>query len=125
MLFKMMLEASGTEEKPIVRGFLRHLVLGFAIGVGTGAILLAFLLLTLHDMDIGMPAIWAFAMMLQCGPVGGLIGVGIYISRITDRDEDGDDDRGPGGNAPVEESGQVIIRPAAAPVTTRPRPVKA
>ena len=42
-----------------------------------GAVLLVILLLSLHNMDLRMPLIWAFAMMLQCGPVGGLIGVAL------------------------------------------------
>lgn len=118
MIFKMMLEASSEEEKPIVRGFLKHLILGFASGVAVGAILLTGMLLMLQNMDLDMPLIWAFAMMLQCGPVGGLIGVGIYLSKVTQRDSDDDDDDkpGPGGNA-SEPAGldQVVIRPDARP----------
>ena len=114
MIFKMMMDASGEDEKPVVRGFLKHLVLGFAGGVAVGSILLGGMLLSLQDMDLDMPLLWIFAMMLQCGPVGGLIGVGIYLSRVTQRDfdEDDDDKPGPGGNAPEEvEFDQVVIRP--------------
>ena len=125
MLFKMMLDASGKEEKPIVRGLLKHLILGFAAGVAVGALLLVILLLSLHNMDLHMPLIWAFAMMLQCGPVGGLIGVGVYVSRITDRGKDDDDDRGPGGNARAEDTSQIVIRPASTPANAGARPVKA
>ena len=114
MIFKMMMDASGEDEKPVVRGFLKHLVLGFAGGVAVGSILLGGMLLSLQNMDLDMPLLWIFAMMLQCGPVGGLIGVGIYLSRVTqpDSDEDVDDKPSPGGNAPEEvEFDQVVIRP--------------
>lgn len=40
MIFKMMMDASGEDEKPVVRGYLKHLVLGFAGGVAVGSILL-------------------------------------------------------------------------------------
>jgi len=92
MIFKMMMDASGEDEKPVVRGFLKHLVLGFAGGVAVGSILLGGMLLSLQNMDLDMPLLWIFAMMLQCGPVGGLIGVGIYLSRVTQRDSDEDVD---------------------------------
>ena len=35
MIFKMMMDASSEDEKPVVRGFLKHLILGFAGGVTT------------------------------------------------------------------------------------------
>jgi hypothetical protein len=127
MIFKMMMDASGEDEKPVVRGFLKYLILGFAGGVSVGSVLLAGMLLSLKNMDLDMPLLWIFAMMLQCGPVGGLVGVGIYLSKVTQRDSDGDDDdrSGPGGNAPEEaDSGQVVVRPNTASVRSL-RPSKA
>ena len=38
MLFKMILDNSGDEERPIVRGFLKHLIAGFAAGLMVGAV---------------------------------------------------------------------------------------
>ena len=114
MIFKMMMEASGDDEKPVVRGFLKHLILGFAGGVAVGSVMLAIMLLSLQKMDLDMPLLWIFAMMLQCGPVGGLIGVGIYMSKVTQRDshKDDDDESGPGGNAPEEaKPDQLAVRP--------------
>lgn len=118
MIFKMMMEASSEDEKPVVRGFLKHLILGFAGGVAVGSILLGGMLLSLQNMDLDMPLLWIFAMMLQCGPVGGLIGVGVYLSKVTTRDSDKDDDdeAGPGGNAPEEAKPEQIMRPKARPV---------
>ena len=113
MLFKMMMDASSHEEKPVVRGFLKHLIFGFSVGVAVGTIMLMCLLLSLKNMDLGMPWIWALAMILQCGPIGGLIGIGVYVSRITTRDEDDEDDQGgPGGNAAEETADQIVVRPA-------------
>ena len=119
MIFKMMMDASSEDEKPVVRGFLKHLILGFAGGVAVGSVLLGGMLLSLQNMDLDMPLLWIFAMMLQCGPVGGLIGVGVYLSKVTTRDSDKDDDdeAGPGGNAPEEaKPEQIIVRPKVRPV---------
>ncbi|MEQ3649389.1 hypothetical protein [Hyphomonas sp.] len=119
MIFKMMMEASSEDEKPVVRGFLKHLILGFAGGVAVGSVLLGGMLLSLQNMDLDMPLLWILAMMLQCGPVGGLIGVGVYLSKVTTRDSDKDDDDqpGPGGNAAEEAKlDQIIVRPKAWPV---------
>lgn len=127
MVFKMIMDASSEEEKPVVRGFLKHLVLGFAGGVAVGSIMLAILLLSLQGMDLDMPLLWIFAMMLQCGPVGGLIGIGVYLSRVTERDSDKDDDDepGPGGNATEPASREQIVVRADAGVAGRLKPSKA
>lgn len=118
MIFKMIMDASSEEEKPVVRGFLKHLILGFAVGVAVGSALFILLLMSLQGMDLDMPLLWIFAMMLQCGPVGGLVGIGIYLSKVTERDsdKDDDDDSGPGGNAaePIQ-SEQIVVRPGAQP----------
>ncbi|WP_291076752.1 hypothetical protein [Hyphomonas sp.] len=127
MVFKMIMDASSEEEKPVVRGFLKHLVLGFAGGVAVGSIMLAILLLSLQGMDLDMPLLWIFAMMLQCGPVGGLIGIGVYLSRVTERDSDKDDDdeSGPGGNATEPASHEQIVVRADTGLVGRLKPSKA
>ncbi|KJS38525.1 MAG: hypothetical protein VR74_05445 [Hyphomonas sp. BRH_c22] len=119
MLFKMILDGSGEEERPIVRGLLKHLIIGFGCGLLVGAVGLFLVLQALGNMRLDMPIIFVAAMMLQFGPVGGLVGVGIYLSRITDRsrgDED-DNDEGPGGRKVHVETPAA---PRAAPVTLRP-----
>ena len=120
MLFKMSLDGSGEEERPIVRGLLKHLIIGFGCGLLVGAVGLFLVLQALGNMRLDMPIIFVAAMMLQFGPVGGLVGVGIYLSRITDRsrgDED-DNDEGPGGGRKVHV--EAPAAPRAAPVTLRP-----
>ncbi|MEH6411917.1 MAG: hypothetical protein V7741_15425 [Hyphomonas sp.] len=120
MLFKMILDGSGEEERPIVRGLLKHLIIGFGCGLLVGAVGLFLVLQALGNMRLDMPIIFVAAMMLQFGPVGGLVGVGIYLSRITDRsrgDED-DNDEGPGGGRKVHV--EAPAAPRAAPVTLRP-----
>ncbi|MEQ9435927.1 hypothetical protein [Hyphomonas sp.] len=120
MLFKMILDGSGEDERPIVRGLLKHLIIGFGCGLMVGAVGLFLVLQALGNMRLDMPIIFVAAMMLQFGPVGGLVGVGIYLSRITDRsrsDEDDNDD-GPGGGRKVHVAGPAA--PRAATVTLRP-----
>lgn len=117
MLFKMLLDSSGEEERPIIRGLLRHLITGFGCGLLVGAVGLFLVLQAFGNLKLDMPIIFIAAMMLQFGPVGGLVGVGIYPSRITDRsreDED-DNDEGPGGGRTVRIKTPVASR--AAPVT--------
>jgi hypothetical protein len=120
MLFKMILDNSGEEEKPIVRGFLKHLIIGFGVGLLVGAVGLFFVLLTLSNMKLDMPIIFIAAMMLQFGPIGGLVGIGIYLSRIADRsrDDDDDNDEGPGGGKKVRV--EIPVRSRAAPVRLKP-----
>lgn len=120
MLFKMILDGSGEDERPIVRGLLKHLIIGFGCGLMVGAVGLFLVLQALGNMRLDMPIIFVAAMMLQFGPVGGLVGVGIYLSRITDRsrgDEDDNDD-GPGGGRKVHVA--TPADPRAATVTLRP-----
>ena len=38
MLFKMILDGSGEDERPIVRGLLKHLIIGFGCGLMVGAV---------------------------------------------------------------------------------------
>tara|TARA_R110000744_G_scaffold170192_1_gene288299 strand:+ start:52 stop:426 length:375 start_codon:yes stop_codon:yes gene_type:complete len=120
MLFKMILDSSGDEERPIVRGFLRHLIAGFAGGLLIGAVGLFLVVTAFGNLNLDIPILFIAAMMLQFGPIGGLVGVGIYLSRITDRsrDDDEDNDDGPGGGRKVRVDAPVKAR--AAPVRLRP-----
>ena len=120
MLFKMILDGSGEEERPIVRGLLKHLIIGFGCGLLVGAVGLVLLLQALSNMKLDMPIIFVAAMMLQFGPVGGLVGIGIYLSRITDRSHGNEDDNdgGPGGGRKVRV--EAPVAPRMAPVTLRP-----
>ena len=103
MLFKMLLDASSDEERPIVRGLLKHILVGFGLGLLCGAVMLGVVIMSFENMDLGMPVIWIGAMMLQTAPIGGLIGAGVYLSRITERDDDDDDENGGGSKAPDTE----------------------
>ena len=98
MLFKMILDGSGEDERPIVRGFLKHLIAGFAVGLLVGAVGLFMVIAAFGNLKLDMPILFIAAMMLQFGPIGGLVGVGIYLSRITDRSRAED---GPGGGTKV------------------------
>lgn len=120
MLFKMILDSSGDEERPIVRGFLKHLIAGFGCGLLFGAVGLFILLLALGNLNLDVPILFIAAMMLQFGPIGGLVGVGVYLSRITDRsrDDDEDNDDGPSGGRKVRVEAPVKAR--TAPVRLRP-----
>ena len=91
MIFKMLLEGSGDHERPIVRGLLRHVVAGFAIGVVLGACGFGAILISMGDQSIQIPALFALAMMLQAGALGGFVSAGVFMSRIIDRDHDGMD----------------------------------
>ena len=77
-------------------------------------------LVTLGNLKLDIPVVFIAAMMLQFGPIGGLVGVGIYLSRITDRSRDDDDenDEGPGGGTKVRV--EAPARPRAAPVRLKP-----
>ncbi|MCA8901744.1 MAG: hypothetical protein KDA53_10880 [Hyphomonas sp.] len=114
MLFKMILDAASDDERPIARGFLKHLIAGFGIGLLVGAVLILLMLFLLGNLDLHVPVVFIAAMLLQFGPIGGLVGVGIYVTRVTDRSKPGDDDddepRG-GTKAPVT-SAPARLRPA-------------
>ncbi|KDA02656.1 hypothetical protein [Hyphomonas oceanitis] len=101
MLFKMILDGSGEDERPIVRGFLKHLIAGFAVGLLVGAVGLFMVIAAFGNLKLDMPILFIAAMMLQFGPIGGLVGVGIYLSRITERSRGEDEDDGPGGGTKV------------------------
>lgn len=85
MIIKMMLDAAVPEEKPLVRSFVKHLIGGFGSGVAVGAFGLALVLFLIGHKEMGIPPLFYLAMMLQMGAMGGLVGAGIFMSRITDR----------------------------------------
>ncbi len=119
MLFKMILDGSGDTERPIVRGFLKHLIAGFAGGLLLGAVGLFLVLVALGNLKLDIPVVFIAAMMLQFGPIGGLVGVGIYLSRITERSRDDDDeDEGSGGGTKI--GAGIQVRPRAVPVRLKP-----
>ncbi len=92
MLFKMLLDTKCPEEKKLVRGFLRHGIIGFAAGFVTGGALYVLILLGLSGSSIEIPVLFAFAMLFQAGALGAFVGLGVYMSRVADRDDDDDDD---------------------------------
>ena len=116
MLFKMILDGAGEEERPIARGFLRHIVAGFTIGLICGGAMFGALFLMLGNLDLNVPFLFIAAMLLQFGPIGGLIGAGIHVTRITDRGEkaDQDDDEPRGGT-----TAPVAVGEATAPARRR------
>lgn len=99
MLFKMILDAARDDERAIARGFLRHIVVGIGAGFALGSVVLVALFLIFAKLDLHVPVIFMAAAIVQFGPIGGLIGAGIHLSRITDRSapEDKGDDDEPGG----------------------------
>ncbi|WP_213271496.1 hypothetical protein [Hyphomonas sp.] len=129
MLFKMILEGAREEERGIARGFLKHIVAGFAGGLALGGGLVAGIFLMLGDLQLNVPIVFVAAMLLQFGPIGGLVGAGVYLSRITDRsreegapeDEDGDKPGG-GSKAPATETKAAR---APRPPRSSPLPVPA
>ena len=112
MLFKMILDGSGEDERPIVRGFLKHLIAGFSVGLLVGAVGLFVVIAAFGNLKLDMPILFIAAMMLQFGPIGGLVGVGIYLSRITERSRADDEDDGPGGGTKVRVEAAASAHPA-------------
>ncbi|MEZ5954574.1 MAG: hypothetical protein R3C13_09755 [Hyphomonas sp.] len=126
MLFKMILDGASDDERHIARGFLKHIVAGFGAGLLFAGVMIALLFLMMGQLDLNVPVIFIAAMLLQFGPIGGLIGAGVYVTRIADRpktrDEDDDDDKPGGGTrAPVTQGAfkPVRLRPKAFPVPSR------
>jgi len=104
MLFKMILDNASDDERHIAQGFLRHIVAGFTIGLIFGGAMFGALFLTLGNLDMNIPILFILAMLLQFGPIGGLIGAGVHVTRIADRGEkacDDDDEPRGGTRAPV------------------------
>jgi hypothetical protein len=101
MVFKMILEGARENERSIARGFLKHIVLGFAVGLAFGSVVLIGLFILFSNLDLNVPLIFLGAALLQFGPIGGLVGAGVHLSRIADHtapEDNGDDedDDGPG-----------------------------
>jgi hypothetical protein len=98
MLFKMILDGASDDERHIAQGFLRHIIAGFAIGLIFGGSMFGALFLTMGNLDMNIPILFILAMLLQFGPIGGLIGAGVHVTRIADRGEKvADDEDGPHG----------------------------
>lgn len=92
------------EDKKISRGFWRYVIIGYAIGMAIGAAIFVFLLFTMNRMELRIPVIFMIAALAQIGTGGGLVGAGIYVSKMIDRDdddEDNDDTPGGGNKAPA------------------------
>ncbi len=100
MLFKMILDGAKESERPIARGFLKHILMGIGGGLAFGSVVLVGLFVIFAHLDLHVPVIFLAAAMLQFGPIGGLVGAGIHLSRIAERAPPADDDEpdeGPGG----------------------------
>jgi hypothetical protein len=100
MLFKMILEGAKDEERAIARGFLKHIVAGIAAGLAFGGLVLVCLFIIFAKLELQVPPIFLVAALLQFGPIGGLIGAAIHLSRISERaspTSDDEEDDGPGG----------------------------
>ena len=123
MLFKMLLETKCPEERAMVRGFIRHGVAGFAAGFCVGSFMYVMILMALAGSSIEIPILFAIAMLIQAGALGAFVGLGGYMSRVTDRDSDDDDDNDDDGDsggtrAPVtrpERHGARPVMPGLAP----------
>jgi hypothetical protein len=100
MLFKMILDGAKDEERAIARGFLKHIVAGIAAGLAFGGLVLVCLFIVFAKLELQVPLIFLVAALLQFGPIGGLIGAAIHLSRISERTSpasDDEEDDGPGG----------------------------
>ena len=127
MLFKMILDGASDDERHIARGFLKHIVAGFSAGLAFGALMCGVLFIAMHKLDLHVPMIFIAAMMVQFGPIGGLIGAGIHVTRIADRskpdDEDDDEPKG-GTRAPVTPKAGTL-RPVRLRAKAFPAPSRA
>ena len=100
MLFSMMMKQKSPEQREIVRGFVRHLLLGFGGGFGVGAVLYALILMMMSGNSIEIPILFAVAMLCQAGALGGLVGMGVYMSKVTEREPDPETDNDDEGGKP-------------------------
>ena len=112
MLFKMLLETKCPEERAMVRGFIRHAIAGFAAGFGIGAVMYIMILMAMAGSSIEIPILFAIAMLFQAGALGAFVGLGVYMSRVADRDDDDDDDDEGGNRSPVIEPETTRAEPA-------------
>ena len=120
MIFSMMLNNKSEHERAMIRRFIRHVLVGFAAGFILGAVGYVLILLALAGTAIEIPILFAFAMLYQMGALGGLVGLGVYMSRIAERGNSGGGDEDGGSKAASEEASPVPPHPAPA----RPAPVK-
>ena len=65
MLFKMILDGASEEERPIARGFLRHIIAGFTVGLICGGALFGAMFLTLGNLDLDMPVLFIAAVKIE------------------------------------------------------------
>ncbi len=132
MLFKMILDGAKAEERSIARGFLKHIVAGFACGLTMGSVLVAGIFLMFSHLELNVPLLFVAAMLVQFGPIGGLIGAGVYLSRITDRSrdedtatKDDDDEDRPGGGTKAPVTGARSRPSLQRPARSSPLPAPA
>jgi len=118
MIFSMMLNNKSEHERAMIRRFIRHVLVGFAAGFILGAVGYILILLALAGTAIEIPILFAFAMLYQMGALGGLVGLGVYMSRIAER---GKADHGdPDGGMKVAPDTAGPIAPRATKSGTKP-----
>lgn len=125
MLISMMLKQNSPEQREIVRGFVKHALIGFACGFTFGAVLYALILMAMSGTSIQIPALFALAMLLQAGALGGLVGMGVYMSRISERDDGADpgiSEEDPTAPEPVRAASPAPAKPAVTPAGATGQP---
>ncbi|MEM9668738.1 MAG: hypothetical protein AAF950_07410 [Pseudomonadota bacterium] len=86
MPFKMILDNAEESERPLVRSFLKHIIIGFGSGFLLGAVSYFLILIRLRDQSIEIPAIYGIAACFPLAALGGLISTGIFMSSVIDRE---------------------------------------
>ncbi len=124
-MFKMILDGAKDHERSIARGFLKHIVVGFAVGLAFGSVVLIGLFIIFARLDLHVPLVFVGAALLQFGPIGGLIGAGVHLSRIAERAapaDEGEDDQGPGRGtgATLRQGANKVGRPIVFPTVPLP-----
>lgn len=102
-------------DRRLRRRFFRHLVGGFAVGLFLGAVGYLVMLWLLASDPGRIPLAYGLLAMYQAGMVGGLVGAGLFMRRISKSDDD--DPSGPSGGHPAP---MVEDRPLPTP----PKPAK-
>lgn len=124
-MLKMILDGAKDHERSIARGFLKHIVVGLAVGLAFGSLVLIGLFIIFARLDLHVPLVFMGAALLQFAPIGGLIGAGVHLSRIAERaapvDED-EDDEGPGRGtgATLIQGANTVGRPTVFPTVPAP-----
>ncbi|MEO0983847.1 MAG: hypothetical protein AAFX03_14480 [Pseudomonadota bacterium] len=80
-----MATADGSDERALKRGFWRHLLAGYAVGVAIAAIGVAIILFSLRGQDMNISWIYILAAFVNLGTIGGFVGVMVFVTRETDR----------------------------------------